>query len=159
MAEFVATADGVRLAYDTAGRGEPPAVFVHGWSGDRSYFAPQVTHFADRHAVATLDLRGHGESGCPEPGRPGSYEVAAFADDTLAVAEATGLHRPVVVGHSLGGLAALACAARPSAVRTAVMVNPALALGEPARAFFSASVEAVAADRDSAWRAGFISEQ
>src|SRR5262245_41821737 len=131
MAEFVATADGVRLAYDTAGRGEPPVVFVHGWGGDRSYFAPQVTHFADRHAVATLDLRGHGESGRPEPGRPGSYEVAAFADDTLAVAEAAGLHRPVVVGHSLGGLAALACAARPGAVRAAVMVNPALALGRP----------------------------
>ncbi|GAA3007011.1 alpha/beta hydrolase [Streptosporangium longisporum] len=47
-----------------------------------------------------MDLRGHGESGAA----PWSWrDVAA---DVAAVAEEFGLHRPVVVGHSLGGMVA-----------------------------------------------------
>ena len=88
MTQFVEH-DGIRLAYDTAGRGDPPIVFVHGWACDRSYFAPQVEHFGARHAVAALDLRGHGESARPAAA-PGVYEVEAFADDVLAVAAAVG---------------------------------------------------------------------
>jgi hypothetical protein len=57
MAASVSVA-GVRLAYDTAGAGDPPMTFVHGWACDRSYFAPQFRHFAAGHAVAAMDLRG-----------------------------------------------------------------------------------------------------
>ena len=64
MAEFL-SGEGIRLAYDTAGAGDPPIVFVHGWSCDRSYFAPQIEHFAAGHAVAAVDLRGHGDSSLP----------------------------------------------------------------------------------------------
>ena len=53
---------GVRLVYDTAGAGDPPMIFIHGWCCDRSFFAPQFAHFAAGHAVAAMDLRGHGES-------------------------------------------------------------------------------------------------
>ena len=54
---------GISLAYDVAGGGDPPIVFVHGWGCDRSYFAPQIEFFAPDHTVLALDLRGHGESG------------------------------------------------------------------------------------------------
>jgi len=138
------------IAYDRAGAGEPPLLFVHGWSCDRTYFEPQVRHFAARHAVIALDLRGHGESG-----RAAVYDIDAFADDVLAVAADTGLQRPVVVGHSLGGLIALACAARPDAVRAAVLVDPAPVLDGRGKAFFARSVPAVAADEDGSWRAAF----
>jgi pimeloyl-ACP methyl ester carboxylesterase len=107
-----ASAAGVRLAYDLAGAGDPPMVFVHGWCCDRSYFAPQITHFSASHAVAAVDLRGHGESDRPAPG-PGTYDIAVLAQDVLAVAAAAGLGQPVLVGHSLGALAGLVCAARP----------------------------------------------
>lgn len=86
--EFLSRA-GVRLAYDIAGAGDPAMIFVHGWSCDRSYFAPQFEHFATGHAVATMDLRGHGDSSQPGPG-PGSYDFDTLADDVLAVAEAAG---------------------------------------------------------------------
>jgi pimeloyl-ACP methyl ester carboxylesterase len=150
-----ASIPGVRLAYDVAGEGDPPMVFVHGWGCDRSYFAPQVGHFSAGHAVATVDLRGHGESERPEPG-PGAYDIAVMADDVLAVAAAAGLGRPVLVGHSMGALIGLVCAARPGAIRALVMVDPAPITNEPAKAFFRESVDAVRADDDRSWRRAFV---
>jgi pimeloyl-ACP methyl ester carboxylesterase len=148
------THDGVRLVYETAGAGEPPIVFVHGWCCDRSYFAPQLAHFAAQHAVAALDLRGHGESGRSGPAADG-YRIESLAGDVLAVAAAAGLHRPVVAGHSLGALAGLACAARPGAIRALLMIDPAPITNDAARAFFLDSVAAVAADQDGSWRRSF----
>ncbi|HEY2673562.1 MAG TPA: alpha/beta hydrolase, partial [Rugosimonospora sp.] len=155
MVRFVDTVDGVRLAYEVAGTGEPPMLFIHGWCCDRSYFAPQLRHFAAHHAVAALDLRGHGDSGRPEP-EPGNYDVEALAGDVLAVARAAGLDRPVVVGHSLGGLAALVCAGRPGAVRAAVLVEPAPMLPGRARDHLQRSVLDVARDHDGSWRRDFF---
>jgi pimeloyl-ACP methyl ester carboxylesterase len=143
--------DGRRLAYDVAGAGEPPIVFVHGWSCDRSHFEPQFRHFAARHAVAALDLRGHGGSDTGP-----TYGTEVFADDVLTVAATAGLQRPVVVGHSLGGLVALACAARPDAVRAAVLVDPAPVLPGRGKSFFARSTAAVADDEDGSWRAAFV---
>ena len=55
------THNGVKLAYESRGKGRPAFVFVHGWTCDRSFFAPQAKYFARRHRVVSLDLRGHGE--------------------------------------------------------------------------------------------------
>lgn len=138
-------ADGI--VYDAAGSGDPPLVFVHGWCCDRTYFAPQFRYFAAGHAVVALDLRGHGES----TGTARTTE--AFADDVLAVAAA--LPAPVVVGHSMGALVSLACAARPGAVRAAVLVDPAPILDGPGKAYFARSLPDVAADLDGSWRTRF----
>ena len=154
MTQFAST-PGVRLAYEVAGAGDPPMLFVHGWCCDRSYFAPQVRHFSARHAVVTADLRGHGESSRPDPG-PGAYDIGVLADDVLAVAAAAKLGPPVLVGHSLGALIGLVCAARPGAVRALVMVDPAPITNERAKAFFRDSVDAVRADVDRSWRTAFV---
>jgi len=153
MAEILSAA-GLQLAYDAAGAGDPPMIFVHGWCCDRSYFAPQFAHFAKRHAVATIDLRGHGDSGRPETAH-GSYDLDKLAGDVLSVASAAGLGRPVLVGHSLGALIGLACAAQADAIRALVMVDPAPITNEAAKTFFRESVAAVAADDDGSWRAKF----
>jgi pimeloyl-ACP methyl ester carboxylesterase len=155
MPKFV-DRDGVKLAYDTAGRGAPAIVLVHGWAGDRSYFAPQFEHFASRHAVVALDLRGHGDSDRPQPGS-GVYEFGALCDDVLAVSAAAGCDRPVVVGHSMGGLVALAGAARAGAVRAAVMIDPAPIVNANIKAYLGQAADAVEADDDGSWRAGFVS--
>ena len=154
MTQF-ASAPGVRLAYDAAGAGDPPMIFVHGWCCDRSYFAPQVARFSASNAVVTVDLRGHGESSAPDPG-PGAYDIAVLADDVLAVAAAAALQRPVLVGHSLGALIGLVCAARPGAIRALVMVDPAPITNEPAKAFFRESVDVVRGDEDRSWRTAFV---
>jgi pimeloyl-ACP methyl ester carboxylesterase len=142
------THDADGIAYDAAGSGDPPLVFVHGWCCDRTYFAPQFQHFAARHAVIALDLRGHGQS----RGTGGTTE--AFADDVLAVAAPLPTP-PVVVGHSMGALVALTCAARPRAVRAAVLVDPAPILDGRGKAYFARSLPDVASDHDGSWRARF----
>ena len=153
MAEFTEVS-GISLAYDVAGAGEPAMVFVHGWSCDRSFLAPQVEFFAPEHRVLAVDLRGHGQSGKPAPG-PGRYDVDVLADDVLAVADAAGLRRPVLVGHSLGGLVGLSAAARPGALSALVMVDPAPITNERVKAYFRESADTVRADHDRSWRTEF----
>lgn len=148
------TRDGARLVYETAGAGEPPIIFVHGWCCDRSFFAPQFAHFAARQAVAALDLRGHGESGASGPGADG-YRIETLAADVLAVAEAAGLRQPVLAGHSLGALVGLACAAQPGAIRALLMIDPAPITNAGGKRFFLDSAAAVAADQDGSWRRAF----
>lgn len=94
-------------------------VFVHGWCGDHSAFTPQLAHFAQTHRVVAPDLRGHGAS---DPAT--SYEIADFADDVAWVSRRLDLDRPVVVGHSLGGMVAIeAAAAYPDVFAAAVALD------------------------------------
>ena len=117
--------DGVKLAYETASSGEPALLFVHGWACDHSFFAPQYMHFAPRHRVVAVDLRGHGESDAPQQ----AYTMAGFADDLAWMCGGLGIERAVVVGHSMGGLVTLALAStRPDLVRAAVLVDMSVVL-------------------------------
>jgi pimeloyl-ACP methyl ester carboxylesterase len=108
--------DGVALYYEDVSQGEPPILLVHGWTCDHTYFAPQAEHFAPNHRVVSVDLRGHGQSDKPEQ----DYTMAAFADDLAWLCGELGLSKPVVIGHSMGGVIALELAARhpdlPSAI-------------------------------------------
>jgi pimeloyl-ACP methyl ester carboxylesterase len=152
------TSDGVRLAYGVAGEGvagegAPELVFLHGWCCNRSAFAPQAAFFSRRHRTLSLDLRGHGESAKPTAG-PGVYSVDTLADDAIAVVRDAAFARPIVVGHSLGGLVALACAARDGA-RAAVLINPPLLFDPAVRAWARRSVAAIEQDDSGAWRKAF----
>lgn len=111
----------VRLYYERAGSGEPELLFVPGWCCDHTAFRPQLDHFAHAHAVTALDLRGVGKSDAPD----GGYSIPELADDTAAFCAAVGIGRPVVVGHSLGGMIAIELAARyPSLASALVLVDP-----------------------------------
>ncbi len=110
----------VKLAYDDQGAGKPTFVFVHGWTCNRSFFAPQAAHFARQHRVVSVDLRGHGESDKPQ----GPYPITAYADDIAYIIDYLDLGKVVAVGHSMGGTAALQLAAAyPDRVAAIVMVD------------------------------------
>lgn len=91
--------DGVAIHYDVQGEGEPTAVLVHGWGFDGRIWEAAAPRLARSRRVVALDLAGHGRSGC-ERRRP---TIASFAEDVLAVVEAVGAPRVVLVGHSMGG--------------------------------------------------------
>ena len=115
--------DGVRVVYQDVGSGEPAIVFVHGWTCDRSHFAPQVARFAPAHRCVSVDLRGHGESDAPEQ----AYTIDGFADDVAWVCDQLGVKNALLVGHSMGGAIVLALAARRQDLARAVaMLDPAI---------------------------------
>jgi pimeloyl-ACP methyl ester carboxylesterase len=95
----VPSKDGVKIAYDVQGNGEPALIFVHGWSCDRSYWSAQIKPFSYRFKTVTLDLAGHGNSGM---GRK-DYTMKAFGDDVAAVVNKLGLKKVILIGHSMGG--------------------------------------------------------
>ncbi len=57
---WVTGVDMGELGYDATGKGEPTLLFLHGWCGDRSFFAPQFDYFSQSHRVVSVDLPGHG---------------------------------------------------------------------------------------------------
>ncbi len=103
------------------GRGTP-VVIVPGLGSSASDWMPTARLLARRHRVMFVDLPGQGASAMPEPF---SLERAAQALDR-SLTRSTG--EPVIlVGHSLGGLVAMAEAcARPGRVRGLVLVETAL---------------------------------
>jgi pimeloyl-ACP methyl ester carboxylesterase len=112
---------GIKLAYEDRGAGKPAFVFVHGWTCDRSFFAPQAEYFARRHRVVSVDLRGHGESDKPQ----GQYLIEDYADDIAYMIEVLGLGKVMAVGHSMGGFVVLQlAAAHPDLVSAIVMLDP-----------------------------------
>ncbi len=89
--------DGVRIAYEVVGVGEPTIVFlpstpiVHSrqWKG-------QVPYLSRRHRVVTYDGRGNGRS--DRPVVPEAYGSGRLVDDLEAVLDATGTSQAILVG-------------------------------------------------------------
>lgn len=128
---MVTTSTGLRL--DGAGltlvtdRWEPPGapvgsvLLLHGGGQTRHSWQATGRRLAERGwTTYALDARGHGESDwAPD----GDYSTAAHADDIAAVAAKLD-DPPVLVGASMGGLAALAAqAADPDLARALVLVD------------------------------------
>jgi len=113
--------NGTRFWFDVDGPGlvpdgremreRPTVVLLHGGPGsfDHSYLKPDFARLSRDAQVIYLDLRGHGRS---EWGDPAAWTFDACADDVRAFCDALGIARPVVYGHSLGGMVAMLYAAR-----------------------------------------------
>lgn len=100
------SADGVPIAYSVEGEGPTAVVLIHGWSCDRTYWREQIEPLIATYRVVSVDLAGHGESGQDR----GEWTLPSFGEDVRAVVEALGLDQVVLVGHSMGGPAALEAA-------------------------------------------------
>jgi pimeloyl-ACP methyl ester carboxylesterase len=94
------TVNGVRLHLAEAGEG-PPLLLVHGWPQHWWSWRRLIPRLSRDYRVLAPDLRGWGWSDAP----PGDYAKATFADDLLALLDAEGLDRVLVIGHDWGGYA------------------------------------------------------
>jgi len=97
------SADGVSIAYEVRGEGEPALVFIHGWCCDTGYWSEQIPHFAEKYKVVAIDLAGHGGSGLDRK----EWTMGAFGEDVVAVLNKLNLEKVVLVGHSMGGFVML----------------------------------------------------
>jgi pimeloyl-ACP methyl ester carboxylesterase len=111
---------GGRIAYDVTGEG-PLVVGVPGMGDLRSnyrYVVPALV--AAGYRVATMDLRGHGDSDATFV----RYDDVAAGSDVLALIEHLG-GPAVIIGNSMGaGAAAWAAAKKPDRVAGLVLVGP-----------------------------------
>ena len=111
----ITTDDGVGLAVhvteptdvdpDSGDGPGPPILFVHEFGGDHRSWDPQVADFSRAHRCVTYDARGYPPSDVPTD--PAAYSQDRAVADALAVLDATGTDRAVVVGNSMGGFATL----------------------------------------------------
>lgn len=134
------TPDGIALNYLDSGSGDPPLLFIHGWCCDHTYWSEQTAHFAQTNRVVAPDLRGFGESDKPEQ----KYSMDGFADDVAWLAGELNLERPVVIGHSMGGVITANIGQRyPDLARGLVLVDAPVLFD---KAMFEPIIEAVRTD-------------
>ncbi len=111
-----------RLFYEVVGTGDP-IVVVHGGPGlDHGYLRPGLDVLAASHALVYYDQRGTGRSDVPL--RPETINLDAFVQDIDDLRQVLGYERITVLGHSFGGLLALAYArAHPEATRALILLD------------------------------------
>jgi esterase len=80
----------------------PTVVLLHGLFGNGGNWRPIGRALAERRLILAPDLRNHGAS--PHKPRMGYPEMAA---DVLALLDAEGIDRAVIIGHSMGGKTAM----------------------------------------------------
>jgi len=120
--------DGVRSFYEVYGAGEPTVLLMPTWSIIHSrHWKLQIPYLARHWRVVTFDGRGNGRS--DRPADPEAYREEEFAADALAVMDATGTGRAVLVALSRGAERSLLLAAdHPDRVERIAFIAPALPL-------------------------------
>jgi pimeloyl-ACP methyl ester carboxylesterase len=104
VAETLAV-DGVELAYEEWGSGDPPLLLLHGFTGSRLDWVDVAEKLAGERRVVAYDQRGHGES--TNVGRADAYTFDRLLADLAAVVDTKGLAPIHLLGHSMGGIIAM----------------------------------------------------
>ena len=108
----------MRLHTLEAGQG-PPLVLLHGLFGSARNWGAVQKALASDYRVVALDLRNHGAS----PHAP-AMDYAAQAADIAETLAALGVERAVVLGHSMGGKAAMMLAlTRPELIERLIIAD------------------------------------
>ncbi|MDQ3766504.1 MAG: alpha/beta fold hydrolase [Actinomycetota bacterium] len=120
--------DGVRIFYEVYGQGDKTVVFLPTWSIIHSRtWKMQIPYFARHLRVLTFDGRGNGKS--DRPTDPAAYAETEFAEDAIAVMDATATERAVLACFSRGAQGALLLAAHhPERVSGVAFISPATPL-------------------------------
>lgn len=117
--------EGVEIAYDITGEGEP-ILLIHGFASNRRVNWHQtgwVGHLArEGRMVITLDNRGHGES--EKLYDPDAYGSPMMAEDAARLIRHLGVPRADVMGYSMGArISALVAVNHGEAVRSVVLAG------------------------------------
>jgi len=117
---------GRTLRYLKLGDGSDPALLIHGFTGDLNNWLFNHGPLAAQRAVYAVDLPGHGQSS-KDVGQGSLVELTGVVSQWMETLELPRVH---VIGHSLGGVIALALAIkRPEQILSCTLLAPA-GLGE-----------------------------
>src|SRR5690348_1161680 len=115
--ELVVTRSGIDLAVCDFGGGGPSLLLLHGAGNTLADLVLLAADLAADHRVVAMDLRNHGRSG------DGDWTWEGVLADIDAVLGELGLSKPVLVGHSLGGMLAVLYSHRRLGVAGAVNLD------------------------------------
>ncbi|HEY7395474.1 MAG TPA: alpha/beta hydrolase [Gemmatimonadaceae bacterium] len=116
---------GVQLRVAESGPADGvPLVMLHGWGASLYMFRHGFERLPSLGVRAiAVDLRGYGLS--DHPWQRGSYSLAAYSSDLMALLDALELERPALLAQSMaGGLSLHFALAHPDRVRGLALVNP-----------------------------------
>jgi 3-oxoadipate enol-lactonase len=121
------TTDG-RFAYEAAGDpASPPLVFLHGIGGAARAWRGQFDAFSGRYRAIAWDMPGYGGSA-----PLAAVSIVALADALQDFLRAVGAAKPILVGHSIGGMIVQQWLAKnPNAAAAVVLAQTSPAFGKP----------------------------
>jgi esterase len=108
------------LHYLEWGAADAPIVCVHGYTGSADAFNALARHLQDRFHIFALDVRGHGESAWSPSG---AYRYEDQASDLAGFVGGLGLDKFVLIGTSMGGIIAMAYAAKYAERLSGLVIN------------------------------------
>ncbi len=113
--------NGISLHYLRTGGAKPPVVLLHGLMGSGACWTPLARALESEFDVVMPDARGHGGSSAPLHG----YRYDDHASDVVGLIRELSLSRPVLLGHSMGGMTAAVVASRGAGLlRGLILVDP-----------------------------------
>jgi 3-oxoadipate enol-lactonase len=123
----IKTDDG-RFGYEAAGDAAlPPLVFLHGIGGAARAWRGQLDFFSDRYRSIAWDMPGYGGSASLP-----AVSIATLADALADFLQQVGATKPVLVGHSIGGMIVQQWLVRnPLAASAVVLAQTSPAFGKP----------------------------
>jgi 3-oxoadipate enol-lactonase len=121
------TKDG-RFSYEAAGdHASQPLVFLHGIGGAARAWRGQLNAFGDRYLAIAWDMPGYGGS-APLP----VVSISALADALRDFLLQVGATKPILVGHSIGGMIVQQLLSKsPDLARAIVLAQTSPAFGKP----------------------------
>lgn len=135
----VCETNGVHIHYLRTGGANPPLVLLHGLMGSGAGWAPVARYLEADFDVIMPDARGHGDSTAPDQG----YRYDDLANDVVGLIGNLRLARPILLGHSMGGMTAAVVASRgPGLLRGLVLVDPTFLSPERQREVYESDVAA-----------------
>jgi len=113
---------GGRLWYEIEGQGEPVLLIAGGPGSSHNYFHPGLSALSDSFRIVYFDSYGRGRS--DRAASASAYTVNRDVEDVDRLRRALGLGRVHLVGHSYGGMVAIAYAlAHPGAVKSLTIAS------------------------------------
>lgn len=114
-----------------------PILFLHGVGSDKSVWQPQLDHFGKQRRAIAADYPGYGESELVFGAGHDDY-----ADAMVALLDALDIARAQICGLSLGGVVAIAMAARHPARCASLTIADSFALHPDGQAIHDRSIAA-----------------
>lgn len=119
----------IQINYYDSGKGNA-LIFLHGFLENAKMWEDYMTYFSTKHRMISIDLLGHGDTGCLGY----IHSMEDMADAVHAVVTHLKLKRVTLIGHSMGGYVSLAFAELyPDYVKNIVLINSTARADSPER--------------------------